>query len=69
MTLQLYRIPRFLGINESECENNIDPGESPMARNMDTEGGRLRVADGCAWRTAMSITRPRRSPRRTRSAA
>lgn len=46
MTLQLYRIPRFLGINESECENNIDPGESPMARNMDTEGGRLRVADG-----------------------
>ena len=61
MTLQLYRIPRFLGINESECENNIDPGESPMARNMDTEGGRLRVADGYVHHAS--------APRRTRSAA
>lgn len=58
MTLQLYRIPRFLGINESECENNIDPGESPMARNMDTEGGRLRVADGYVHHASAAFPAP-----------
>lgn len=46
MALQRYRIPHFLGINQSQCENDIAPGESPMARNMDTTGGRLSVAKG-----------------------
>ena len=44
MALQLYRIPQFRGINQSACENSIDAGESPDARNMDTAGGRLRGA-------------------------
>ena len=48
MALQLYRIAQFQGINQSACENNIDPGESPDARNMDTSGGQLRVARGSA---------------------
>ena len=34
MALQRYRIPHFLGINQSQCENDIAPGESPMARNI-----------------------------------
>ena len=46
MALQQYRIPEFLGINQSACENNIHAGESPDARNMDTDGGRLAVARG-----------------------
>lgn len=48
MALQLYRIPQFRGINQSACENSIDAGESPDARNMDTAGGRLSVARGYA---------------------
>lgn len=46
MALQRYRIARFLGIDQSECENNLDPGTSPGAHNMDTAGGRLTVAKG-----------------------
>ena len=46
MALQQYRIPQFLGLNQGACENGIDAGESPDARNMDTAGGQLRVARG-----------------------
>ena len=46
MALQRYRIPHFLGINQSQRENDIAPRERPMARNMDTTGGRLSVAKG-----------------------
>lgn len=46
MALQQYRISQFLGINQGECENSIQSGESPDARNMDTAGGQLSVANG-----------------------
>lgn len=46
MALQQYRIPQFFGINQSVCENNIQSGESPDARNMDTAGGQLSIARG-----------------------
>lgn len=41
-----YQIPAFLGIDEGRSENTLEPGWSPEAWNMDTEGGDLAVGKG-----------------------
>lgn len=41
-----YQIPAFLGIDEGRSENNLEPGYTPQAWNMDTEGGDLTVGKG-----------------------
>ena len=41
-----YQIPAFLGIDEGRSENNLEPGYTPQAWNMDTEGGDLAVGKG-----------------------
>jgi len=41
-----YQIPAFLGIDEGRSENTLEPGWSPEAWNMDTEGGDLAVGRG-----------------------
>ena len=41
-----YQIPAFLGIDEGRSENNLEPGYTPEAWNMDTEGGDLAVGRG-----------------------
>ena len=43
-----YQIPAFLGIDEGRSENTLEPGWSPEAWNMDTEGGDLAVGKGFA---------------------
>ena len=43
---QTYQIPAFLGIDEGRSENTLEPGWSPEAWNMDTEGGDLAVGKG-----------------------
>lgn len=43
---QTYQIPAFLGIDEGRSENSLEPGWSPEAWNMDTEGGDLAVGKG-----------------------
>lgn len=43
---QTYQIPAFLGIDEGRSENNLEPGYTPQAWNMDTEGGDLAVGKG-----------------------
>ena len=43
---QTYQIPAFLGIDEGRSENNLEPGYTPEAWNMDTEGGDLAVGKG-----------------------
>ena len=43
-----YQIPAFLGIDEGRSENTLEPGWSPEAWNMDTEGGDLAVGRGFA---------------------
>ena len=45
---QTYQIPAFLGIDEGRSENTLEPGWSPEAWNMDTEGGDLAVGRGFA---------------------
>lgn len=45
---QTYQIPAFLGIDEGRSENNLEPGYTPQAWNMDTEGGDLAVGKGFA---------------------
>jgi len=46
MALRLYRIPVFYGIHQGTTENRIHEGESPDACNMETQEGRLAVANG-----------------------
>lgn len=46
MALRQYRIPVFYGIHQGVTENRVNEGESPDACNMETQGGRLRVANG-----------------------
>ena len=46
MALRLYRIPVFYGIHQGTTQNRINEGESPDACNMETQGGRLCVANG-----------------------
>ncbi len=46
MSIKTYGIPYFIGLNQSGDENRLSPAFSPDAANMDTEGGRLRVAKG-----------------------
>ena len=41
-----YQIPAFLGIDEGRSENTLEPGYSPEAWNMDTEGGDMAVGRG-----------------------
>lgn len=58
MTMQLFEIPRFYGINQSTCQNAIHAGESPDAENMETRGGYLRVAKGYARHVATKHPSP-----------
>lgn len=46
--VQTYQIPAFLGIDEGRSENTLEPGWSPEAWNVDTEGGDLAVGKGFA---------------------
>ena len=46
MSIKTYGIPHFIGLNQISGENRLSPVYSPDAVNIDTEGGRLRVAKG-----------------------
>ena len=46
MAYKEYLIKNFRGIDQSKSENRLDVGDSPDARNMDTEQGNLMVARG-----------------------
>lgn len=46
MSIKTYGVPCFIGLNQAGDENRLSPVYSPDAVNMDTEGGRLRVAKG-----------------------
>ena len=46
MAANTYQVPAFLGIDEGRSENTLEPGWSPEAWNMDTEGGDLAVGKG-----------------------
>lgn len=46
MSIKTYDIPYFSGINQAGGENSLPGRFATDAANMDTEGGRLRVADG-----------------------
>ena len=59
MALQRYRIVRFLGLDQSACENDLDAGTSPEAHNMDTAGGKLTVAKGYVHHTEAAVPVPR----------
>lgn len=50
-----YQIPAFLGIDEGRSENTLEPGWSPEAWNMDTEGGDLAVGKGFAKHIATAV--------------
>lgn len=43
---QIYPIPVFRGLNQSADEETMDPGESPDAENVVSDGGMLTVAPG-----------------------
>ena len=46
MSIKTYTIPSFTGLDQAGDENSLSPRFSPDAANMDTDGGRLSVADG-----------------------
>lgn len=46
MALKEYLIKNFGGIDQSKSENRLSDGDTPDARNMDTEQGNLMVARG-----------------------
>lgn len=55
MAVAEYRIPAFLGIDQSTQEGALDPGSSPDACNMDTEDGSLAVARGFVKHLAIPV--------------
>ncbi len=60
MAVAEYRIPAFLGVDQSTQEGALDPGSSPDACNMDTEDGSLAVARGFVKHidVALDTTKP-----------
>ena len=46
MSIQIYSVDRFIGLNQSGDENLMSPACTPDAANMCTDGGELRVAYG-----------------------
>lgn len=46
MTRKLYKIDAFMGIDQSQSENGLNPAYSPDACNMDVSNGDLAVARG-----------------------
>ncbi len=55
MAVAEYRIPAFLGIDQSAQEGAIEPGSSPDACNMDTADGSLAVARGYVKHIAAAV--------------
>jgi hypothetical protein len=55
MAANTYQVPAFLGIDEGRSENTLEPGWSPEAWNMDTEGGDLAVGKGFAKHISTAV--------------
>ena len=58
MALRQYRIPVFYGIAQNITENRQNDGESPDACNMETQGGRLCVANGYVRESEVAFPAP-----------
>ncbi len=55
MSIKTFEIPYFTGINQSGFENTLPSRFAIDAVNMDTEGGKLRVADGFYKYSALPV--------------